>query len=97
MTRLSELVAQAAKDPYELDLEDGGAVIEIPQPTWAGWVAALALDTDTEIFAALGLSPQDAQRVSDAVNGAPMSVPGRLIDDMRNHFRLGKQKPSPPS
>ncbi len=88
MPKLSELVAKAARRPYEIELDDG-TVVEVPQPTLGAWQAAPFGGDVGEFLAHLGVGGDDAARVQEVMAQAPLGTADELLSSMRGHFGLG--------
>lgn len=86
--KLSELAAKVNHEPYELDLEDGGAVISIPWPTIAQWQEATQSPTAEGFALALGIAAADAERIEQVMPGQGMGTEGALVVSVRRHFGL---------
>ena len=87
--KLSELAARAKRDPFELDLEDGGAEITIAQPTVGQWAEAVAAPTVGDFLATLGVAPADVERVTAVMPGQLLGTEGGLVASIRARFGLG--------
>jgi hypothetical protein len=87
--KLSEIAAKARRDPYELDLEDKGEPVIVPQPAIDEWQEALQAPDLPALLTAMGVDPDDVARVRKAVGALPLGSAGELVADMRRHFGLG--------
>ncbi|HEX5272299.1 MAG TPA: hypothetical protein VFW33_17500 [Gemmataceae bacterium] len=86
--KFSDLAAKAARDPYVLELPDGTSV-SIAQPTVAMWNEVPFSGGMGAVLLALGVSEDDMERVTAAMQGAPLGVADDLVVDIRGHFGLG--------
>ena len=87
--KLSEIAAKAARDPYELDLEDGGEVIAVSHPAIGKWQEALEGNNLDAFLTVLGVGEEDRARVAALMPDQVVGTPGELVADMRVHFGLG--------
>jgi hypothetical protein len=89
MPKLSDLAAKAARQPYDLELDDG-TVLSVPQPTIAGWQAACEAPGGVAGFlTALGASADGAAKVAAEMPDLPYGTESALVIALRNYFRLG--------
>lgn len=87
MAKLSDLVAQATRTPYPLELDDG-TVIEVQQPTIEQFREASGRDIGA-FLADLGVSEDDAALVRTQLAGAPYGAETTVIIAIAKYFRLG--------
>jgi hypothetical protein len=88
MAKLSEIAARVNREPYDLDLEDGGAVILVAQPTIGQWQEAITAPTAGGFLAGLGASEADAARLDKLMDGQGLGTEGALVTAVRRHFGL---------
>lgn len=91
---IADFGASAMREPYELDL-GAGNVVEIPQPTGDTWWRRLP-EADSYRDVLRVLAGEHADAILEAL--APLAVGAivELVEDMREHFLLGKAESSQP-
>lgn len=88
MAKLSDLVAKAARQPYELELDDG-TTVSVPQPTIPQWRQACQADSLDGFLQALGVSAEHAAAVQAQMEGAPFGAESAVIRALRTYYQLG--------
>jgi len=88
MAKLSDLIAQAQREPYQLELADG-TTVSVPQPTVAEWRAACAAANLGGILTGIGVSTEDAERVQAELDTSVFGAETAVLQALRNYFRLG--------
>lgn len=86
--KLSDLVAKARRDPYELEMPDG-TVVSVPQPTITRWREACEGDGIGAVLLALGVTDAEAAAVNAVTEAGPFGGESAVVADMRIYFQLG--------
>jgi hypothetical protein len=84
--KLSDLIAEAAAAPYELELPDG-STISVPPVSVAAWDRIGEADSSGDVVRVL--AGDHAQQIIDACAGAPAVVLRNLSAEMVKAFGLG--------